>query len=112
MDTNASQIADRDWVAFRGGELEGRPPRVLCQACRARLKQAATEGVALARPATLCFQCYRAEMDRERAVRAAGERDTASEARFQSQLPFEPVNRPRLDALKAERAAAREQAIA
>jgi hypothetical protein len=110
METNPSQIADRDWVAFRGGELEGRRPRVLCQTCRARLKQAAAGGAALVRPAALCFQCYRADIDRERAIRAAGERQTASDARFQSQLPFEPVNRPRLDALKAERAAARAQA--
>jgi hypothetical protein len=55
----------------------------------------------------LCFQCYRAELDRERAIQAAGELNTASEARFQSQLPFEPVNRARLDALKADRTAAR-----
>jgi len=55
----------------------------------------------------LCFQCYRAELDRERALQAAGDLDTASDARFQSQLPFEPVNRPRLEMLKAERSEAR-----
>src|SRR5262249_10774792 len=32
---------------------------------------------------------------------------TASEARFQSALPFEPVDGPRLEMLKVERAAAR-----
>ena len=40
-------------------------------------------------------------------MRAAGELDTASDARFQSQLPFEPVNRARLDTLKAARIDAR-----
>jgi hypothetical protein len=61
----------------------------------------------LRRRRTLCFQCYRLELDRERAVKAAGRLDTASEARFQSLLPFEPVNRPKLEMLKAERAAVR-----
>jgi hypothetical protein len=58
----------------------------------------------------LCFQCYRAELDRERAIKAAGELDTASEARFQDILPLEPVRRPRLDRLRMERAAARARA--
>jgi hypothetical protein len=40
-------------------------------------------------------------------LKEAGELDTASEARFQTQLPFEPVNHARLDLLKAERAQAR-----
>jgi hypothetical protein len=55
----------------------------------------------------LCFQCYRLELDRERALQTAGELDTASDARFQSQLPFEPVNRGRLEMLKVERSVAR-----
>ena len=42
-----------------------------------------------------------------RALQAAGDLDTASDARFQSQLPFEPVNRGRLEMLKMERSAAR-----
>jgi hypothetical protein len=64
---------------------------------------------AMLRP--LCFQCYRAELERERALRAAGQLDTASEARFQTQLPFDAVDTPRLDALKAERAQARAAAV-
>ena len=40
-------------------------------------------------------------------MRAARNLHTASEARFQTTLPFEPVNRPRLDRLRAERSAAR-----
>lgn len=40
-------------------------------------------------------------------MKEAGELDTASDARFQTQLPFEPVNRARLGGLKAERAEAR-----
>jgi hypothetical protein len=55
----------------------------------------------------LCFQCYRADLARARALKEAGELDTASEARFQTQLPFEPVNRARLDRLRVERAESR-----
>ena len=61
---------------------------------------------------TLCFQCYRAEIDRDRALKAAGELDTASVERFQTALPFEPVNRPRLEMLKVERATARGATLA
>lgn len=55
---------------------------------------------------TLCFQCYRLDLDRQRAFRAAGALNTASHERFQSTLPFEPVNIARLVRLKAERVAA------
>lgn len=58
----------------------------------------------------LCFQCYLAELDRERALEAAGNLDTASVARFQCQLPLEPVNVARLAALKQARAEARDAA--
>jgi hypothetical protein len=73
----------------------------------------ALEGRLLPRPAghrpanALCFQCYRAELDRERALRAAGDIDTASSERFQSALPFEPVNLSRLARLRTEHAASR-----
>jgi hypothetical protein len=59
------------------------------------------------RPRTLCFQCYRAGIDRERALKRAGDLDTASAERFQTTLPFEPVNRPRLEMLKVERSTVR-----
>ena len=88
------------WVAFPGGELEGRPPRVMCPACRQR---AGKQG-------TLCFECYRAELDRERRLKAASVFDGASEARFQGALPFEPVDVPRLNRLRAERSMARADA--
>ena len=55
----------------------------------------------------LCFQCYRAQLDRERALKSAGELDTATDARFEWAKPFEPVNRHRLEMLRAQRAAAR-----
>jgi hypothetical protein len=55
----------------------------------------------------LCFQCYRADLDRQRAIAAAGQLDTSSEARFQYQLPLEPIDRSRLDSLKAARGEAR-----
>lgn len=96
-----------EWVKFPGGELEGKRPKVLCPSCRAQLKRIAAEGHATGRPGPLCFQCYRAELEREKTLRAAGELDTASVERFQSSLPFEPVNRPRLNGLKADRAATR-----
>ena len=93
------QVVTDEWVTFPGGELEGKRPKALCQACRA-------SGTAnLSR--RLCFDCYRADLARERALKAAADLDTASDARFQTQLPFEPVNRARLDSLKAHRAEAR-----
>src|SRR5207302_1266194 len=55
----------------------------------------------------LCFQCYRLELERERSLRAAGELDTASDARFQEALPFVPVDPSRLVALKGARAGVR-----
>jgi hypothetical protein len=55
----------------------------------------------------LCFQCYRAELDRNQALKAAGQLNTASEERFQSALPFEPINYARLERLRADRLAAR-----
>jgi hypothetical protein len=83
----------------------------MCQACREALnRQAAPKANSAPRhtgPRPLCFQCYQAGLSRERAIKAAGELDTASDARFQCQLPFEPLNRPRLEMLKAERANAR-----
>jgi hypothetical protein len=95
------QLVAEDWVSFPGGELEGKRPKAVCPPCR----EAMAGGIARSR--TLCFQCYRLELDRERALRAAGNLDTGSEERFQSQLPFEQVNRARLAALKAARAESR-----
>jgi len=102
-----AQPIDDEWVEFPGGELEGKRPKALCPGCREQLKRAAAEGSAISRQGTLCFQCYRAELEREKALKAAGELDTSSVERFQDSLPFEPVNRPRLDGLKAERAVSR-----
>jgi hypothetical protein len=111
------QVESDEWVSFPGGELEGKRPKALCPVCRERLKREAaarllpTSGSqSSARP--LCFQCYLAGLDRERALRAAGTLDTSSEARFQYQLPLEPVNRARLGMLKVERTQARSATIA
>lgn len=93
MADEITQAVGNEWVSFPGGELEGRRPRVQCAACRARRRA----------DATLCFQCYRANLDRDRALRAAGQVSTASEARFQEQLPFEPIDEARLALLKADR---------
>jgi hypothetical protein len=106
MSHEIAQVVDDEWIRFPGGELEGKRPKAMCAACRDQLKRAATAETAT-RPRTLCFQCYRAQLDRERAMEAAGELDTASTARFQFGLPFEPVNKPRLAMLKAERATVR-----
>jgi hypothetical protein len=116
------QTGDADWMTFPGGELEGKRPRALCPACRAQLSREQLRRERLSReqlnsaaapavrpgPKPICFQCYRAELERDRALQAAGQLETASEARFQCTLPFEPVNTVRLAALKAERAAARQ----
>src|SRR5712691_9322686 len=119
MFSAAEQVQGEEWVSFPGGELEGKRPKVLCLACRETLNRQAAGSSPCgpsypsspSRPSRpcrpLCFQCYRAELDRERALRAAGDLDTASAARFQFPPPFEPVNRARLDMLKAERAEAR-----
>jgi hypothetical protein len=79
----------------------------MCPACREALKRDASAPRSSRPSRLLCFECYRADLDRERALGAAGELDTASDARFQGQLPFEPVNRARLGMLKAERSEAR-----
>ena len=114
MVTTAPEVAEGEWISFPGGELEGRRPRVLCPACREALKQDASgvRAASAGQPKPLCFQCYRAELARDRALKAAGEINTASEARFQCTLPFEPVNRARLDRLRGERALARAAAQA
>jgi hypothetical protein len=101
------QVTADEWVSFPGGELEGRRPKALCSACREALKRAAARAQRY-EPRTLCFQCYRAELERERGLKSAGDLDTASVERFQTALPFEPVNRARLAMLKAERTTARE----
>ena len=112
------QAAQDEWVSFPGGELEGRRPKALCAACRAVLQREAagkrtgpdvvrSNGNEARRAKPLCFQCYRADLDRQRGIAAAGQLDTGSEARFQYQLPLEPVDRFRLDSLKAARADAR-----
>lgn len=112
MGQKQTDPAAEDWVSFPGGELEGKRPKALCHSCREALRRSAAAGSARkaadpVRRRTLCFQCYRAGLERDRALTAAGNLDTASTARFQYQLPFEPLNRPRLDALKATRASAK-----
>lgn len=110
MAASTHQVVTDEWVTFPGGELEGKRPKVLCAGCREALKrEAATYGASgpARRSRLLCFDCYRADLARTRALKDAGELDTSSEARFQTQLPFEPVNHARLDALKAARTQAR-----
>jgi hypothetical protein len=102
-----SQKADNNWAPFPGGELEGRRPKALCPTCRERSAASPSEAL---RANALCFQCYRAGLDRDRALKDAAELNTASEARFQHLLPLEPINKPRLDRLRMERAAARARA--
>src|SRR4051812_25536788 len=97
------QVITDEWVTFPGGELEGQRPKALCSACREALKRgAATYGASgtARRSRLLCFDCYRADLRRTRALKDAAAFDSASEERFQSQLPFEPVNQARLERLK------------
>jgi hypothetical protein len=113
MSAAKHEVVTEEWVTFPGGELEGQRPKALCSACREALKrETATSGPSNAtrRSRPLCFDCYRADLARAKAFREAGELNTASDARFQTQLPFEPVNHARLDSLKAARAEAREVA--
>jgi hypothetical protein len=57
-----------EWVTFPGGELEGRRPSATCRNCQDRKALFRYRGVIKAdRAHTLCFQCYRAELDRARA---------------------------------------------
>jgi hypothetical protein len=117
MAQKQAESLSEEWVTFPGGELEGRRPKALCPQCREALKNAALKNAALKKAAwkgggvsgrrALCFQCYRADLERDRALRAAGDLDTGSDERFQFQLPLEPVNRPRLEMLKVERTVAR-----
>jgi hypothetical protein len=105
VSTNCRQLLELEgvadeWPTFPGGELAGKRPHVRCPAC---LRRAA----AGYQPHTLCFGCYRASVAHDRALASAARVDTGSEARFQTALPFEPVNQARLDALRRDRAAAR-----
>jgi hypothetical protein len=102
MPRETFEVVDGEWITLPGGELQGRRPKTLCGPCRLRKAAGA--------PArAICFECYRTETRRHRAFAAAGQLDTGSDERFQWGLPFEAVNRPRLDRLKAERAEVRQQ---
>jgi hypothetical protein len=102
--------SETDWIPFPGGELEGKRPRALCPSCRSRAEQAQEGDTHSDGPSALCFQCYLLELQRDRKIKAAGDLDTATEARFQSALPFEPVNTSRLARLQTERQAAQARA--
>ena len=88
-------LASREWLPLPGGELEAPRARALCPSCRTAGRR------------SLCLNCFRAERERERRLVAARDLNTASEARFQCSLPFEPVNRARLNQLRAARQSAR-----
>lgn len=100
-----AEVVENEWVTFPGGELEGRRPKTLCGPCRLRKAAGA--------PArAICFHCYRADRLREQSLRTARDFEASSAARFQDGLPFEPIDIPRLERLKIERADARVQARA
>src|SRR6185503_9334981 len=111
-----SEVAEKEWVSLPGGELEAPRPSVLCPACRAKLQanvvKRSTADAANPSKQPLCFACYRAGLERDQALKAAGELNTATDARFQTTLPFEPVNQARLTRLRQERASARAAAQA
>jgi hypothetical protein len=103
------ETIEGEWVSFPGGELEGKRPKGMCPICRFRALRASVDSPApqLQPPGPICFECYRVDQARDRALRAARDLNTATEARFQSSLPFEPVNRARLAHLRAERSTVR-----
>jgi hypothetical protein len=112
MSQKRAETTADEWVTFPGGELEGRRPKVLCPTCREALERTALGRVAKTKSQVderrpLCFQCYRAGLERDRALQAAGNLDTGSAKRFQYQLPLEPIDHIRLARLRAERATAR-----
>ena len=113
-----------DWQPLPGGELEGRRPKVMCPSCREKLRalqrrrdKGEPPVASASGQSPLCFECYRTDLARERAVksivrtltdsRGVGAPGWDEASRFQALLPFEPVNRARLDRLRAERATAR-----
>src|SRR5262245_28627561 len=96
------QAVEGEWDPLPGGELEGKRPIVLCGPCRMR------RAIGAQRKA-VCFECYKADSRRQRAFGAAASLDTGSAERFQFGLPFEAVDKPRLERLKAERLASRQQ---
>lgn len=100
------QLVEKEWIAFPGGELEGPRPKVYCAECRVTRRHAAS----LAKR-TLCFKCYRLGLERERGIKAAAELNTASEIRFQTTLPFQPVDRVRLATLRASHAAVKAESV-
>ena len=105
MAVGVNEAVENEWVTLPGGELEGRRPKTLCGPCRVRKAAGA--------PArAICFECFRADRRRDEVLKAAGEFESSSDARFHDGLPFEPVNLPRLQRLKAERLAVRRQASA
>jgi hypothetical protein len=105
----ATQVIDKEWVTFPGGELQAPRPTVLCRQCRLKLQGNVSNPSNPSIPSNplLCFACYRASMERERALKAAGDLNTASDERFQWSLPFVAVNESRLARLRAERATSR-----
>jgi hypothetical protein len=103
---SSTQVADNEWVSFPGDELQAPRPTVLCRACREKL-QASVSNRSRVSNQPLCFACHRATIERERALKAAGEFNASSNERFQSALPFEPVNQSRLTRLRTERATSR-----
>src|SRR5262245_39795097 len=107
-----AETTEKEWVTFPGGELEGQQPKVMCPGCRERQRALMRESAShpISNPESrvpICFQCFRVDQARQRALRAARNLYTASEARFQDTLPFEPVNRARLERLRTQRSSAR-----
>jgi hypothetical protein len=107
--TSGSQVIDKEWLSLPGDELQAPRPSVLCPACRARLQANLSNASNLSNPENrpACFACYRATIERERALKAAGELNTASVERFQWALPLEPVNQSRLARLQSDRETSR-----
>ena len=107
--TASTDYKNDEWVTFPGGELEGKRPGRCVRRAGALQAARPSIGRSAASAAKAPWQRRSASSATARSSSASGRsRRPASSTRrprsgFQSALPFEPVNRPRLEMLKAER---------
>ena len=114
------KLLKKNGLRFQAASWKGSGPRCMCPACRLRaFRASASQGRAprtrraspeSRAPSPESRSVFSATASTRRAsgrCSAARNLNTASEARFQDSLPFEPVNRARLERLRAERSTAR-----
>ena len=116
MADNTTQAVAHEWVSFPVGNWKASGHEALCPACREALKAAAVRGVTeatcgsggVSEPAARCASSATAPTWIASALCARPAPSTRRpSARFQEQLPFEPVNEGRLAMLSVERTTTR-----